>query len=291
MIVVKLIGGLGNQMFQYAAGRRLAALHNTALKIDLSQLEANPNGAYTKRHFELGIFNFHPEFAVEGDLTPFKRFSGSRVRRVLFRELPFLFKTAYIAESGKDYNPSFEKYPTNTYLDGFWQNEKYFLSIEAIIRSEFSFKSPLDGTNLAIEQKIKNANAVSLHVRRGDYVTNKNANSFHGICSKEYYEKAVALLNKKEGGLELFVFSDDSAWCKENLRFDHATTYIDHNTGSNSYIDMQLMSLCRHNVIANSSFSWWGAWLNNHSNKTIIAPKNWFVGQPDSICPANWIRI
>lgn len=291
MIIVKLIGGLGNQMFQYAAGRRLAALHNTSLKIDLSQLKADPNGAYTKRHFELDIFSFVPEFATETDVAPFLKFTRSRVRRVLFRELPFLFSTAYIAESGKDYSPSFEKYPVNTYLDGFWQNEKYFMPVESLIRSEFSFRAPLSGANNDVAQKIQSSNAISLHIRRGDYITNKNANSFHGVCSPEYYQKAVDLLAKKEGDLQLFIFSDDSAWCKDNLHFNYPTTYIDHNTGSNSYLDMQLMGLCKHNVIANSSFSWWGAWLNANKNKTIIAPKNWFAGQTDSICPPNWIRL
>ncbi len=293
MIIVKLMGGLGNQMFQYAAGLSLARMRNTELLMDLSFLKTDPSGAYTKRDYELAaIFPIKNRIADINELSPFLRNRNSKIKRFLQRKFPAHFRYAYMAESGHHYHAAFTQYPPYTYLDGFWQSEKYFAGSEVHIQEAFKFSHPLGGQNLPLLERIQQGNSVSLHVRRGDYVANTAVMNFHGVCGKEYYLQAVEWLSEKAGDLELFVFSDDTEWCRQNLRFDLPITYVDHNKGKNSYIDMQLMSACKHNIIANSSFSWWAAWLNNNPDKQVIAPFRWFQQEenPD-IYPTAWRRM
>ncbi|MGZ3865824.1 MAG: alpha-1,2-fucosyltransferase [Bacteroidia bacterium] len=292
MIIVKLMGGLGNQMFQYAAGRYLAHLRDTELKLDLSFLEAEAK-SYTKREFELDIFNIKADRASTDETNTFKKFFSNRYRRFLFRKFPFLFSKAYITESGNHFRPEFLNYPKDTYLEGFWQSEKYFKGISDLIRADFSFKEPLSGLNRELADKINLVQSVSLHVRRGDYIINEQVQNYHGVCSPAYYKEGVAKIQSQIKNPELFIFSDDSEWCKQNLIFDLPCTYIDHNTGKKSFEDMRLMSLCKHNIIANSSFSWWGAWLNKNTEKIVIIPKKWFndpTHRSEDIYPEKWIR-
>jgi len=294
MIIVKLMGGLGNQLFQYAAGKSLAHLRNTVLKTDLSFLEADTKGAYTKRNYELGVFALENKFATKSKVAPFLEKGKSRLARVAGRLFPSFSDKMYAAESGHDYQTGFINFPADTYLDGFWQSEKYFAGIEEIIRKDFTFKTAPEGKNLELANKIKSVNALSLHVRRGDYVKNKAVMEFHGTCSPEYYAKSVKYISAKIKDLHLFIFSDDADWCRQNLVFDLPSTYIDHNTGDKSYEDMRLMSLCKHHIIANSSFSWWGAWLNPSKEKIVIAPAKWFAAadhQANDIYPSTWIKL
>ena len=292
MIIVKLIGGLGNQMFQYAAGCALANLHKTELKLDKSLLEIDPKGAYTKRDPELGIFSLATAFATKEESELFLTNANSKVYREAYRRFPFIFKKLYIAENSKSYLKNFKKYGPNAYLDGFWQSEKYFEEVSDLIHKDFTFKNEPNEANREILEKIKNSKAVSLHVRRGDYISDKNNNSVHGTCSIEYYKQAVELLSKTSANLELFIFSDDIDWCKNNLNFNVPVHYVNHNKGKQSFEDMRLMSACKHNIIANSSFSWWGAWLNKNEKKQVISPKHWFRNEsnPD-IYPKNWIQL
>jgi hypothetical protein len=294
MIVVKLMGGLGNQMFQYAAGRHLAHIRNTELKLDLSFLKTDAKGAYTQRDYAFDIFTLKGIFASEEEVLSFKKLSENRYRRFLFRKFPFLFNKAYITESGNKYHKEFTNYPANTYLSGFWQSERYFSPVADIIRKDFTFKESLQGLNKELAAKIKNSRSVSMHIRRSDYIINKDVLNFHGVCPPSYYTEGLAKITEKEKKPELFIFSDDIAWCKQNLIFDFPCTYVDHNYGDKSFEDMRLMSLCKHNIIANSSFSWWGAWLNNNTEKIIVAPKKWFndpKAQSPDIYPADWIKI
>ncbi|MFL5753382.1 MAG: alpha-1,2-fucosyltransferase [Bacteroidia bacterium] len=292
MIIVKLMGGLGNQLFQYAVGRCLSQLHNTELRLDRSYLDADPNGAYTRRDYELGVFTIDPVFATAEDTKPFLRKSKNKVIRTLSRKLPILFDKLYIAERGHAFHKEFMSYPENTYLDGFWQSELYFKLAEDTIRKDLQFKTPAQGLNAEYLQKIKNTNSVSLHVRRADYISDSATNTYHGTCSIDYYKQAVELIGEKNPDLVLYVFSDDIPWCMENLRLEFPHHYISHNSGKNSFEDLRLMSNCRHHIIANSSFSWWGAWLDGNKDKTVIAPERWFTQaiNPD-IYPEIWIRI
>ncbi|MBS1651511.1 MAG: alpha-1,2-fucosyltransferase [Bacteroidetes bacterium] len=276
-------------MFQYAAGKSLAQCHNTDLKIDLSFLNTNPNGAYTKRNFELSAFKFDTEIASESEIQKFN------AKKTFFKKLsqPFFKQTSYhIAnEKSMNFDSNFFSLPNNTLLNGFWQSEKYFEKIKTTIQNDFQIKSNLLSGIENYKTQIINTNSLSLHVRRGDYVALQSANDFHGLCSEMYYNNAVTLIKNKHAINTIFVFSDDIQWCTNNLKFDTTTIFVETNS---HFCDLHLMSLCKHNIIANSSFSWWAAWLNKNEAKTVIAPKHWFhknKPQPISLIPKNWLQI
>jgi len=275
-------------MFQYAAGKALSLHHNVPLLLDKSHLEKTANGAYTQRHFELDCFSLEPHFANEKELMFFEERSN-KLKRVALRIFPNLSSKATFYESGHLFYRNFFRLPSNTYLKGFWQSEKYFVDYESAIRRDFMIKENMPEELKPLEEKIRDSNSVSIHVRRGDYVTLKNASEFHGLCSVEYYHSAVESIDAKENA-ELFIFSDDIEWCRQNLKFSFPVTYVSHSFGS--AWDMYLMSLCSHNIIANSSFSWWAAWLNTNPNKKVIAPQYWFTGkktQELDLLPNGWM--
>lgn len=273
MIIVQLIGGLGNQMFQYAAGKALALHLGTELKLDINHLEAETRNEYTKRHFELNCFKLNSSIANKEDLAVYFPIKTTFLKRMSQRFFASLSKGKIFYEPEKKYTSEFFQLSDNTYLTGFWQSEKYFRKYAAQIRSDFRPLNTLPSDLELLKEKISESESVSLHVRRGDYVILKSASDFHGSCGLDYYSKAVEALssNKK---IELFVFSDDIYWCKQNLNFDVPVTYVEQNNGA--CWDLYLMSLCKHNIIANSSFSWWGAWLNENSEKVVVAPEYWF---------------
>lgn len=291
MVTVLLSGGLGNQMFQYAAARALVTRLDAPLVFDLYTLEKKTLA--TKRHFELDIFNtqIEKQNTTKGKILN-KIFPFAQRHRKFFSIFGFFTDTAAIL-----YQPSFELLKGNITMMGNFQNEQYFKSIKDIIRHDFKFKDPLKGKNAELAKKIDNANSVSIHIRRGDYITNKGAANNFVTCDKDYYENAINYISKAIPNPEFFIFSEDFEWIKENLNFgNHPVTFIDWNKGKDSYIDMQLMSLCRYNIIANSSFSWWGAWLNTNADKLVIAPSKWFQDEKknvllDQFYPEGWIKI
>jgi len=183
----------------------------------------------------------------------------------------------------------------NIYLDGYWQSEEYFKDIRKTILKDFEIKKSLSEKNLEIEKRISQTNSISIHVRRCDYVNDPVTNKIHGTCNVEYYLKAVQLMKEKVSDPHFYIFSDDSDWASENIVFNGKKEYIKHNIGNDSCFDIYLMSLCKHNIIANSSFSWWGAWLNQNKEKIIIAPDRWFVDEEMNdkckIVPSEWIKI
>jgi hypothetical protein len=193
------------------------------------------------------------------------------------------------------YDPTVFNCGSNAYFEGYWQNERYFKPYESRVRQAFTLKAPLAGQNLALAQQIGTTpHAVALHIRRGDYVSNAQAHAAHGVCSPQYYAQAVQAIQTKVGSIHLFVFSDEPDWVQANMQFAAPTTFISHNTGKASIEDMRLMSLCRHNIIANSSFSWWGAWLNSYPDKLVMAPRHWMqISTIDStgLIPATWLTI
>ncbi len=298
MIVVKLKGGLGNQMFQYAIGRHLAIKHKTPLKLDLTfLLDRTPKKDFVFRDYDLDVFNLETDFATSDDLKPFKEFRISRLTK-LYNSIPRMLRKAYVlVEPHFHFSKEILDAPDNIYLDGYWQSEKYFTDIEDVIRKDFTFKDPLSGKAAEMATIIQNEPAaVCLNVRRADFVTSKKAQQFHGFTGVEYYQKAVAFLEgKKIENLHLFVFSDDIEWCSEHLKFDHPTTFVTKEYAGRKYgAYLQLMTLCRHFIIPNSTFAWWGAWLNRDNTKIVVAPKQWFrdpsVNTSD-IIPSEWIRL
>lgn len=290
MIIVKLMGGMGNQMFQYATARALAEHLNTEVKMDLSfLLDRTPMENFTYRDYELNVFKIKESFVTPEEINDLKQKPGFFSR--IFNKKSALqdFK-----EKSFRYDSTIWNCNTNTYLEGFWQSYKYFENIRSILLNEFSLKDSLSQKSLDILSVIQTVNSVSIHVRRTDYVSNAHINNYHGACGLDYYNTAVDLISRKINNPHFFVFSDDPEWVKQNLKFDFPTVYVNHNTGKNSFEDMLLMSSCKHNVVANSSFSWWGAWLNVNTEEVVIAPKQWF-NEPSidttDLCPDTWLRI
>ncbi len=291
MIVTTLKGGLGNQMFQYASARRLALRHKTKLFMDLSWFyEASQ--VDTHRFYELDCFKLDQKFKKRPSFVVAEPDPSLKVRAYKYtkglvkpRLQPYIEKTHQFDKAVLDL-------PNNVYLDGYWQNEKYFIDIRDRLLEDFDFKqSPSRKNQLLIEQ-IGNSNAVSLHVRRGDYAADKATNAFHGLVELDYYQKAIELMSKKLKQPHFFVFSDEPAWCKKNLKLGFPTTYVSGN--KSGFEDMRLMTHCAHHITANSSFSWWGAWLNPKADKIVIAPKRWFndpsMGKAE-IVPESWIKL
>ena len=294
MICIQLNGGLGNQMFQYACGRALAYKHQTELIIDSTQLEIT-NPGVTPRSFELDIFNIVFRKVSKKDIFIIEKYNKLINCILLKIGLKNNLTTIYFREKEYSYNSLIEKTEKKCYLVGYWQSYRYFEIIDFIIRSEFDFKPITDQQNYKRTIKIKNTNSVSLHVRRTDFLNNKNKDK-HGTCSIDYYNKSIELIVEKFSDPFFYIFSDDIEWVQKKLNLPLPHEVVSGNNGKYSYIDMQLMSLCKHNIIANSSFSWWGAWLNKNESKIVIAPKIWFAdelknSQTDDLIPKTWIRI
>lgn len=292
MVIVNLIGGLGNQMFQYAAGRALTLARGEPLHVDVAGL-----GGGGPRQFELPrIFRCVAEIASEDEVRRTLGWQAAPIaKRILARpEFAAMRVRGFIVEPHFHYWPGIRGVPVTAYLQGYWQSEKYFSDAAAAVRAEFRFRRPLSEVNAALAERIGGCAAVSLHVRRGDYVSNPKARAFHGFCSVDYYRAAIRLVAERVAGPEFFVFSDNITWVRENLDIGFPCHYVEHNRGAESYNDMRLMSLCKHHIIANSSFSWWSAWLAANPSKFVIAPKQWFQDashDTSDLIPDGWIRI
>lgn len=294
MIVVKLIGGLGNQLFQYAAGRALSTYHKTELFLDPSHLKLISNGAYTQRNFELDNLNITAQMVDKTVLNNFN-FEQNKTLIKLKKLSPRLFSNMIFNEHQFNFHSEFFKLPKDTYLNGFWQSEKYFNAVRDKLLSEITLKEPLSSFASALHKRISEPNSVSLHVRRGDFVSLQSANQFHGYIGLDYYKVAVEQIKSKIPDPVFFIFSDDIEWCKTNLSFLENKEYIEgKNNGISTQEELILMSNCKHNIIANSSFSWWGAWLNKNKDKIVMAPKNWFAEKKintNDLIPPTWIKI
>ncbi len=294
MIIVKLRGGLSNQMFQYAAGRRLSHIHNTELKLD-TEWYRTPQPDATPRKFELDNFNVKYSIATENDLiglNGIKRTAFKHLHIAIFRK--FFPKVIYFGERHYHFDEEILKLPNNVCLFGYWVCEKYFLDITAIIKKEFTIKNFPDAKNEVLIKKINGTNSVSLHVRRGDYISNPTHNKMYGTCSLDYYKDGIKYISEKIENPVFFIFSDDITWAKENLEIPFEKYFVENNTGEKSYEDLRLMSTCKHNIIANSGFSWWGAWLNENENKIVCAPKVWFknsLNNTKNVIPEKWIHL
>ena len=290
------MGGLGNQMFQYAAARRLAHHHNTEVVLDCSQL-ADIRMGDTPRHYELENLSVNARIASRLEVAEM----AVRSERLHLRLLVRLRRLAglglhprVVQESHIGFCPEILGLPDNVYLCGYWQSEKHFLDIQDIIRDEFSVKGPMSNENEDLAREISGNNSVAIHFRRGDYISNAKAAAFHGSLSLNYYEKAMTAISKAVETPVFFVFSDDPEWVRNNFKTPYPTRIIASNPPLQAHEDLRLMSLCRHAVIANSSFSWWGAWLIRNPEKIIIAPETWIKHsdiQVVDLIPDSWIKI
>lgn len=298
-IVVKLKGGLGNQMFQYAIGRALAIKNKDSLFLDLTFL-LNKN--LSSRNYGLDVFDIkaNPTFLSKVSLrtssfNPLinkKSRSLNKIKNII--DLQQNINETQDIEGSFKSKREFLNQKGNLYLNGYWQNERYFKDIEHTIREDFSFENKPSKINKEFLKKISKTNSISLHIRRGDYAKNSKTLATHGLLGLDYYFNAINIMKEKLPNFELFVFSDDIDWAKKNLNIDTSVNFIDHN--KKDYEDLRLMINCKHHIIANSSFSWWGAWLSKNNNKIVIAPDNWFTkkgleGRKNfNIVPDNWIK-
>ena len=284
MIIIRIQGGLGNQLFQYAAAKCLAEKTGALCKLDTSSLHQNQ-----LRQLDLTSFSFEPIVATTKEIKQFVYLPS------LYRHSPcFLSKLGknIYRESHFHFDEKFYSLNNPVYLDGYFQSEKYFKPVENIIRTGFTVKPSLVSHLKGRIFEWQASETVAVHIRRGDY-TNKKIQDYHGILTADYYNKAIALVAEKITTPYFCFFSDDIDWVKKNIiiSFPHEFT----SSFTNSAIeDFYLMTQCRHNIIANSSFSWWAAWLNNHSKKTIIAPKKWFnkakIDTKD-LFPHDWMQL
>lgn len=293
MIIVKLQGGLGNQMFQYAFARILAQKNNTKVVIDGSFFARVANiPGFTPRTFELAIFDNHYSMARDSDLISFLHLSKiNKVKKKLRLNYPKVYK-----EPSFSFQSDALTTKSPVYLKGYFQSYKYLEGYEDFIKQLFCFPiNKFDSFNKELVAKFKNQNTIALHIRRGDYVEDKLTQQYHGNCSSNYYLKAIKLLDSKSKDFTLVFFSDDIDWVKKQFEdLPYSKIFVDHNTEENSWKDMLLMSCCSHNVIANSSFSWWAAWLNTNTEKIVVAPKNWFATTENDtryIIPSEWIQL
>ncbi len=295
MIVVKIIGGLGNQLFQYALGRRIAYLNDEALKLDISGFET-----YNLHKYGLNHFNISGDIATKREIRSFRGSNNKYIREIINIinrngfYLPYVQKNKIIFERSINYDPSILDYTVDIYLEGYWQSEKYFKDVEEIIRKDFTIKTPSEPQNIKNANEIKNSEAVCIHVRRGDYVSNPTVYQSLGLCPLDYYYRAIDYITSKVENPHYFVFSNDPGWTQQNIQIDAPTTYISNNPPEKNFEDLRLMTLCKYFIIANSSFSWWGAWLSSNKQKIVIAPSKWYKGRQyndEDRLPKEWIRL
>lgn len=291
MIIVKLKGGLGNQMFQYSIGRQLAIHYQTTLKLDTGFYNSAKEitDITTPRNYQLYNFCLNVAEATEKDLARY-----SQKKNIAGKLTQFFSGAKLLHEPAFIFDPNFIEYGGNCYLEGYWQSEMYFKNISGVIRNDFNFRPSVKEKNAVMAAKINACNSVSIHIRRGDYFTNPQTNQYHGVCSKEYYLSAIERMRQETDYPHFFFFSDDIRWVQNNFPVNNQFTIVNANDAANAAGDLYLMSLCRHHIIANSSFSWWGAWLNSYTNKKVIAPAKWFNNpllDTKTLLPENWITL
>jgi hypothetical protein len=290
-VITRLNGGLGNQLFQYAAGRALADRLGVPLRLDLSEFNT-----YLLRRFELDKFDIEAGVATPEEIAEIVINPSSFQRRYsrLAIHLGICINKIAFKESRFGYDYIFEKIRCPMYLNGYWQSEKYFKSAENKLRNELCPVNQLSEAGRKMLDEILHCPAVSLHIRRGDYITNPSAAAVHGVCPLEYYYSAVHHIAAHVQNPRFFVFSDDPQWAKGNLRIGFPVRFVETNGPDNVLEDMWLMKSCWHHIIANSSFSWWAAWLNDSQDKIVIAPRVWFLDRKlddSNLIPEQWHRI
>lgn len=287
MIVFQAQGGLGNQLFQYATARRIALQHQCPLVVDHHWFN-NPRPGETPRRLELTRYPLQMRLANRNELA---RWAPLRSRWAQY--VKPLLPLKLIREKGYGINRLVLNASAKTYLSGYWQSELYFNDIRDLLLTELSPIEPPSTEDAIVIAQIRQCESVSIHIRRGDYVTSSSASVYHGLCSIDYYHSAIDYIAKRVDNPTLFVFSDDPQWAEANLCSQHPTVYVKHNSPDNAFQDLRMMSLCKHHILANSSFSWWGAWLAQHPCGIVVAPSRWFAANhpTPNLIPSRWVII
>ncbi|MCG2694793.1 alpha-1,2-fucosyltransferase [Candidatus Parcubacteria bacterium] len=289
-IIVGIGGGLGNQLFQYALARNLTISKNKKVKFDLSWFDTYKD----RRTYKLNYFNTIAEIATKKEVARLKKYERKSGHFSFFHNYFIADDSIFIKQKNAgSFEPKIFNIDKSVYLFGVWHSEKYFENIKDNIRKEITLKKELGEILKKTEEKMQNSKSVSLHIRRGDYITDQKAVKILGVLPLNYYHKAIKIISSKIQGPIFFIFSDDIDWVKENLKINFPTIFVSNNN-TKDYEELILMSKCKHNIIANSSFSWWGAWLNQNPNKIVIAPKNWFRDKSintKDLAPEKWIKL
>lgn len=298
MIISQLEGGLGNQLFQYAAARRLSEKHLTTLKLDITWFQAQ-----TLRQYKLRYFNIWEHLATAQEVTALiskstfqERLAVKIGRKLGFNQLTegFYQKGEVLREKNLSFDPEILNAPSHVYMQGFWQSEKYFSGIADILRQEFTLRYPQPLVFQQISELISNTFSISLHIRRGDYVKSQETNLFHGTCDLDYYKCAIEYICERISQPYFFIFSDDPMWVIDNLDINFPVYLVSQEKSLHDYEELDLMRQCKHHIIANSSFSWWAAWLNSKTDKIVVSPKRWFMNDEHDtkdLIPDTWIRL
>ena len=279
MNIVNISDGLGNQMFKYAFAYALSRKKGIEVKLDISEFE----GSF--RPYVLDQLSISLETVSQTEI--------SQIKQNFNNPNNSLQSYKHYMEPHFNYDHNAFELEGKIYYRGYWQTEKYFKEYRNELLEAFQPKE-INASSVTYKNRIISSNSVSLHVRRGDYVSQIVNYKKHGICSIEYYKNAVSHISDNENSYHFFIFSDDLDWSKENFNFIENKTFVELPHDTPDYIEIHLMSLCKHNIIANSSFSWWGAWLNNNPGKKVIAPKNWFKDNSLNIIdliPKEWITL
>jgi hypothetical protein len=290
MIIVKLQGGLGNQMFQYAVGKSLAHHYNTSFKLDHHFLESRHETAnHIFRNYDLDIFALEAERATVKEVTAFRRKAGLLTKVAAY--MSFVDLPEVVIEKHYHFDASLFKRSSYLYLDGYWQTESYFRKITKTIRNDFRFKRHLNTNSAELLRQFANDELVCVNVRRSDFLQN----SFHPVCGLDYFIPAMELVASKLANPHFLVFSDDIDWCRQSFTSTHPLTIVDHTHKGQKFDNyLQLMSCCKHFIIPNSSFAWWAVWLANRKDNIVIAPQTWFNDpgwDTKDLLPNNWIML
>lgn len=292
MIITRLNGGLGNQLFQYSAGFALAERNQDILKIDLSGYSELSKNAYRKP--DLLSFNIGAELATAKEIEAFRNPYG------LLTKLKRTIDKKFLKRYYHDWHPEVMSMKGNVYLDGYFQSEMYFKNVFDKLGEQLTLTDALMVNVRDLSTLIKQVtNSVSVHIRRGDYVDNPKTKALHDICTADYFYRAINLFEQEFENITLVVFSDDIDWVKNNLNWKNNTIFVSDMHGKDGVPlsgpeELFLMSCCKNNIISNSTFSWWGAYLNQNQNKKVVAPSLWnrsSLFEHQNITPKGWIKL
>ena len=291
-ITVILQGGLGNQMFQYAIGLSLALANGRRVLVDTSPVDTDP-----QRSYELHACRPPPDRISSPTLwllrilrnTPVWSYAG-RDRRRLYAGGPRL-----VRERSAVYDPSVSTLQGSLVLDGYWQSEEYFRVCRHSIEQTFDWTAAVqDDNHRNLAERMAATPSVSVHVRRGDYANDPRTRNCHGTCEPDYYERAARVILQHVEDPLFFVFSDDPAWAQSHIRLPGRIEFVWHRAPVPPHVDMWLMSRCRHAIIANSSYSWWAAWLAERPSACVVAPNQWYLDpamRHVTPVPTRWHRV
>ncbi|WP_299291083.1 alpha-1,2-fucosyltransferase [uncultured Mucilaginibacter sp.] len=301
MVITKLISGLGNQLLQYAFGRQLALARKVPLKLDISFFDNQDLRTYKLNHF-----NIDADIATSTDIVPFMKeistyqnlHAKTSFYAKVYRNIEPVFYPKYTKNYFKEavwwvYEPSVFKTPKDVYIEGYWQHYKYFENMQPQVFEELTLKDKRsDGAQKWFSNINNDPDAVAVHIRRGDYVTDSGANYLMGVLPVTYYDQAIHYIKQKVSSPNFYFFSDDLDWVKDNIETNAPAFYVD---GNADYEDLDLMRHSKHNIIANSTFSWWAALLNRNTNKIVISPNQWspidHVNKNIKLQFPDWIKL